>query len=136
VLSVSPQIVARLITTPPTRVVALSGEHDRSTVHELEGALTVAVASGDPAIADLRRATFADSSILAAIVAAHRSAGRRRFAVVVPLSGEVARLIELTDARAVLVTFPALRSAIDWCYPTGRPQITGAGRYGLWTSDP
>jgi len=32
VLSVSPQIVARLITTPPTRVVALSGEHDRSTL--------------------------------------------------------------------------------------------------------
>jgi len=136
VLSASPQIVARLIANPPTRVVALWGEHDRSTVHELEGALTVAVASGDPAIADLRRATFADSSILAAIVAAHRSAGRRRFAVVVPLSGEVARLIELTDARAVLVTFPALRSAIDWCYPTGRPQIKGAGRYGLWTSDP
>ena len=134
-MSTSPQIVARHITTPPTRVVALSGEHDRSTVHELEVALTVAVASGDPAIVDLRRATFADSSILAAIVAAHHSAGRRCFAVVVPLSGEVARLFALTDARAVLVTFPALRIAIDWCYPTGRLPITGARRYGLWTSD-
>jgi len=135
VLSASPQIVARHITTPPTRVVVLSGEHDRSTVHELEGALAAAVASGDPAIVDLRRATFADSSILAAIVAAHHRAGRRCFAVVVPLSGEVARLFELTDARAVLVTFAALRIAIDWCYPTGRPQITGARQYGLWTWD-
>lgn len=134
-LSVSPQIVARHITTPPTRVVAVSGEHDRSTAHELEGALTVAVASGDPAIVDLRPATFADSAILAAIVRAHHRAGRRCFAVVVPLSGEVARLFDLTDARAVLVTFPALRIAIDWCYPTGRPEMSGARRYGLWTSD-
>jgi len=135
VLSVSPQIVARHITTPPTRVVAVSGEHDRSTVRELESALTVAVRSGDPAIVDLRRATFADSAILAAIIRAHHRAARRCFAVVMPPSGEVARLVELTDARAVLVTFPALRTAIDWCYPTGRPQLTGARRYGLWTSD-
>lgn len=134
-MSVSPQIVARHITTPPTRVLTVSGEHDRSTVRELEHALTVAVASGDPAIVDLRRATFADSAILAAIVGAHRRAERRCFAVVVPPSGEVARLFELTDARAVLVTFPALRIAIDWCYPTGRPELTGARRFGLWTAD-
>lgn len=134
-LSVSPQIVARHIAAPPVRVVAVSGDHDRSTVRELERALTVAVASGDPAVVDLRRATFADSAILAAIVRAHRRAGRRCFAVVVPPSGEVARLFELADAGAVLVTFPALRVAIDWCYPTGRPELTGARRYGLWTAD-
>lgn len=134
-LSVSPQIVTRHITTPPTRVVAVCGEHDRSTVRELERALTIAVASGDPAIVDLRRTTFADSAILAAVVGAHNRAERRCFAVVVPPSGEVARLFELTDARAVLVTFPALRIAIDWCYPTGRPELTGARRFGLWTAD-
>ena len=134
-LSVSPQIVTRHITTPPTRVVTVSGEHDRSTVQELERVLRIAVASGDPAIVDLRRTTFADSAILAAIVDAHHRAERRCFAVVVPLSGEVARLFELTDARAVLVTLPALRMAIDWCYPTGRPELTGARRYGLWPED-
>lgn len=134
-LSLSPQIVTRHITTPPTRVVAVSGEHDRSTVQELERALMVAVASGDPVIVDLRRTTFADSAILAAVVRAHHRAGRRCFAVVVPPSGEVARLFELTNARAVLVTFPALRIAIDWCYPTGRPELTGARRYGLWPED-
>jgi anti-anti-sigma factor len=135
VLSVSPQIVTRHITTPPTRVVTVSGEHDRSTVQELERVLRIAVASGDPAIVDLRRTTFADSAILAAVVRAHHRAGRRRFAVIVPPSGEVARLFELTDARAVLVTLPALRMAIDWCYPTGRPELTGARRYGLWPED-
>jgi anti-anti-sigma factor len=135
VLSVSPQIVTRHITTPPTRVVTVSGEHDRSTVQELERVLRIAVASGDPAIVDLRRTTFADSAILAAVVRAHHRAGRRRFAVLVPPSGEVARLFELTDARAVLVTLPALRMAIDWCYPTGRPELTGARRYGLWPED-
>lgn len=134
-LSVSPQIVTRHITTPPTRVVTVSGEHDRSTVQELERVLRIAVASGDPAIVDLRRTTFADSAILAAVVRAHHRAGRRRFAVIVPPSGEVARLFELTDARAVLVTLPALRMAIDWCYPTGRPELTGARRYGLWPED-
>ena len=115
--SLSPQVVTRRIISPPARVVALTGEHDMATVPELERALTLAVESGDAVVVDLRRATFADSAILGAIINANKQAGRRCFAVILPQQGEVSRLFELVDARAVLVTFPTLRVALDWCYP-------------------
>jgi anti-anti-sigma factor len=103
---------------PPVRVVGLSGEHDVSTAADLERSLAFAVDSGDPVVVDLRHATFADSAILGTIIRAHRRAGRRCFAVVMPPPGEVARLFDLVDARSILVTFPTLRLAVGWCYPT------------------
>jgi anti-anti-sigma factor len=118
VLSAPPRVVARRIGDPPTRVVGLSGEHDVSTAPDLERALTFAVASGDPVVVDLRHATFADSAILGTIIRAQKQAGRRCFAVVMPPPGEVARLFDLVDARSILVTFPTLRLAVGWCYPT------------------
>ena len=133
-LSISPQIVARRIFDPPTRVVALSGEHDLSTAKDLEQALTSAVASGDAVIVDLRRVTFADSSVHCVILDAHARAGRGAFAVVLPPFGAVARLFELLDARAVLVTFPTLRPAIDWCHPTRRAQAEPR-RLGPWAQE-
>ena len=117
VLSTPPQIVARRIRDLAARVVELSGEHDVSTASELAGALAVAVASGDAVIVDLRRATFADSAILGAIVRANRNAQRCCFAVVMPPPGEVSRLFDLVAARSVLLTFPTMRLAVKWCYP-------------------
>ena len=115
-VSKSPQLAARRISDPPVRVIALFGDHDLSTLSDLEQALSVAVDSGDPVIVDLQRATFADSTILGALINAHNH-GRGRFAIVTPLDGEVARLFDLVDATSILVTFPALRVAIDWCHP-------------------
>jgi anti-anti-sigma factor len=128
VLSAPPRVVARHIGAPPTRVVGLSGEHDVSTAPELERALTFALAPGDPVVVDMRHATFADSAILGTIIRAHKQAGRRRFAVVMPPPGEVARLFDLVDARSILVTFPTLRLAVGWCFPTldGRSRATPA----------
>ncbi|HKV66503.1 MAG TPA: STAS domain-containing protein [Gaiellales bacterium] len=104
---------------PPAWVVALAGEHDASTTDEVDRVLTAAVASGDPVIVDLQSATFADSSILGAIIRAEKAAGRNGLAVVLPGDGEVWRLFDLVDARAMLVTFPTLREAVDWCYRAG-----------------
>lgn len=119
-LSAPPRVVARRISDPPARVVAVSGEQDISTAPDLERALAFAVASGDPVVVDLRHATFADSAILGTIIRAHKHAGSRGFAVVMPPPGEVVRLFDLVDARSILVTFPTLRLAVDWCYPSGR----------------
>jgi anti-anti-sigma regulatory factor len=118
VTSTPPRVVARRISDPPARVVGLSGEHDVSTVPDLERALAFADASGDPVIVDLRHARFADPAVLGAIIRASKQAGRRGFAVVMPPPGEVAKLLDLVDARSVLVTFPTLRTAVEWCYPT------------------
>ncbi len=101
-------------------MVAVSGEQDVSTAADLERALALAVASGDPVVVDLRHATFADSAILGAIIRAHKHAGQGCFAVVMPPPGEVVRLFDLVDARSILATFPTLRLAVDWCRPSGR----------------
>jgi len=118
VLSTPPRIVVRRVRDVPARVVELSGEHDVSTAAELERALARAIATGDAVVVDLRRATFADSAILGAIIRANKDARRCCFAVVMPPAGEVSRLFDLVDARSVLLTFPTIRLAIKWCYPT------------------
>jgi anti-anti-sigma factor len=117
VVSAPPRVVARRISDPPARVVGLSGEHDVSTAPAVARALAFADATGDPVVVDLRHATFADSAILGTIIRASKQAGRRGFAVVMPPPGEVVRLFDLVDARSVLVTFPTLRTAVEWCYP-------------------
>lgn len=114
-LSASPRVVARRMSGRPALVVALSGEHDLSTVPDVERALTSAVASGGSVIVDMRRATFADSAILGTIIRANQHAGRRAFAVVMPPSGEVSRLFDLVDAHSILMTFPTMGRAVDWC---------------------
>jgi hypothetical protein len=121
-LSTPPQIVARRIRGVPARIVELSGEHDASTVPELERTLALAVASGDAVIVDLRRATFADSTILGAIIEANRDARLCCFAVVLPQASEVSRWFGPVDARAALRTFPTMHLAIKWCYPALEPE--------------
>jgi anti-anti-sigma regulatory factor len=110
-------IFHRRVEAPPVCLVALEGEHDLSTRPDLDDVLTETLAGGDPVIVDLRRATFADASILSAIITAKNAAGRRGLAVVLPSEGEVRMLFELGDARAVLLTFPTPDLAVEWCYP-------------------
>ena len=120
-LSTPPKIVARRMRGVRARVVELSGEHDATTVPELQRTLTFAVASGDAVIVDLRRVTFADSAILGAIIRANKDARLCCFAVVMPPPGDVSRWFGLVDARAVRRTFPTMSQAIKWCYPALEP---------------
>ena len=114
------KIASLRISDPPTHVVALSGEHDISTLPDVEEALAGAVASGEPVIVDLHRATFVDTAILCSIIDAHHQAGGQScFAVVMSPDGEVTRLFAMVGARSDLVTCPSLRVAIDWCASPG-----------------
>ena len=113
-----PRIVARLVHDPPARIVAPIGEHDVATEPELSTILTATMALGESVVVDMRRTTFADVSILRAIITAHAAAApRRSIAVVLPPRGEVVRLFDLTDARALLPAFASLRPAVTWCHP-------------------
>jgi anti-sigma B factor antagonist len=112
-----PRITYRQVKTPSIWFVALTGEHDLSTSHKVEAILARAVASGDPVVVDLEYATFADSSILGAVINAEKRAGPRGFAVVRPRRGDVARQFQLVASRAMLLTFPTLRHAVQWFYP-------------------
>jgi anti-anti-sigma factor len=96
-------------------IVALTGEQDLSTAHDVDVVLTTAVASGEPVVVDLLNATFADSSILGAILRAAERAEERRLAVVLPADGEVRRLFDLVGARSMISAFATLHDAFDWC---------------------
>ena len=115
---IPPRITARLLHDPPTTIVAPVGEHDVATERELSTILTVATALGEPVVLDMRRTTFADASILRVIISAHTEAPRRNLAVVLPPGGEVVRLFDLTDARALLPAFASLAPAVTWCHLT------------------
>lgn len=59
-------------------LLKLEGEHDLSTVEELQELLERAQEGRAPVVIDVSEATFIDSSILAAMVAAHRRAQDER----------------------------------------------------------
>lgn len=120
VRSGSPIVSHRRVKAPPMWIVALAGEHDVSTTPDIGVTLTRAIASGDPVVIDLQPATFADSSILGAILNAAYQAGRSRFAVVLPTKGEVRRVFDLIGGPTVVTTCLTLRDAVDWFYPVDR----------------
>jgi anti-sigma B factor antagonist len=84
-------------------VVTISGEHDLSTAPGLGRRLKRLTGDSSPIVVDLSGATFIDSSILGAILAARRRAGADRFAVVNSGSAEaVRRVLEVTGLKAAL----------------------------------
>jgi anti-sigma B factor antagonist len=56
------------------RVVTLLGEHDVASVNEIRARLVQAIDGSAGVAVDLRPATFVDSSVLGALVLAHRHA--------------------------------------------------------------
>jgi anti-sigma B factor antagonist len=64
-------------------LLRLEGEHDLSTVGEMQDLLEGAQGEGAPVVIDVSDATFIDSSILAAMVAAHRRAEEERIGLAI-----------------------------------------------------
>ena len=112
---VPPKVTHRRVEAPPAWVVALTGEQDLSTAQDVDMVLTTAVASDEPVVVDLLNATFADSSILGAILRGSERAEERGLAVVLPADGEVRRLFDLVGAQSMISTFATLHDAFDWC---------------------
>jgi anti-anti-sigma factor len=115
VSTVPPKVTHRRVEAPPGWIIALTGEQDLSTAQDVDMVLTTAVASGEPVVVDLLNATFADSSILGAILRAAERAGDRGLAVVLPADGEVRRLFDLVGAQSMISSFATLHDAFDWC---------------------
>lgn len=113
--NVGPRVAARSIQEPPALIILLVGDLDVTSVGEVEVALQSAIATGDPVVLDLRATTFADSSILKAILKAYTQASRRGFAVVLAPGGPVARLFALFDVYSVVPKFSSPVRAARWC---------------------
>jgi anti-anti-sigma factor len=91
-------------------VVELNGEHDLNNAPRLRAEVDTLLSERVPVVIDLERATFVDSSILAVLLAAQRSANEKGvgFAVAIPETPDAAvrRVIDVTrieEAVAVSV---------------------------------
>jgi anti-anti-sigma factor len=86
-------------------IVTLTGEHDLSTIGDLQEALSQA-ASMPAMVVDLSQTAFIDSAVLGALIASHREAveGGHSWSLVVSngSGAAVRRILELTGLNAVL----------------------------------
>ena len=98
-------------------VLAVSGEHDLSTVPDLRRQLDELIASGRATVIDLSPATFVDSSVLGAILDARRRAGEAgvAFAVAQAENGAeaVTRVLDITGLREELPVHPDRDAAVS-----------------------
>jgi anti-sigma B factor antagonist len=83
-------------------VVTLHGEHDVSTVDEVRARVIAAIAAAPAVVVDLRAATFVDSSVLGALVVAHRSATERDVGFTLAVRDEGDDVVRTTLARSGL----------------------------------
>jgi anti-anti-sigma factor len=105
---------------PPTRVVeedagvaviTLLGEHDLASAAELEHTIASVSEGNQGIVVDLTATDFIDSTILHALVQAHRSLGDR-FALEVATTTHVRRLLEVTGLEEVLPCAPTREEAV------------------------
>jgi anti-sigma B factor antagonist len=98
-------------------VVDVLGEHDLTTAPKLSQRLDSLLGEGLGIVVDLSGATFIDSSVLAALLAASHGAGERGsgFAVAVPADGAdgVRRVIEVTGLDQVVTMAGDREGAVD-----------------------
>jgi anti-sigma B factor antagonist len=97
--------------------VSLEGEHDLSTAASVRAELEAALEGGASLVVDLGPATFIDSSILAALIAAGGQARELGlgFSVVVPAGAAagVRRVIEVTGLADALTVRETIEAAIE-----------------------
>lgn len=101
---------------PPAAVVALVGEHDTYSAARLEGELSVLLDEALPVVVDLRDTDFIDSTTLATLLAARRTAEQARLGFTFVLPGrnytEVNQLLELTGLGSSFAIFETLDEAL------------------------
>ena len=95
-------------------LVALAGEHDLYSGDELRQILEASLACCDHLIVDLSAAEFIDSTIVAVLVQAMRSATEldRKLNVVLGGAPAVARILEITGLLPRLGVVPTVEQAL------------------------
>jgi len=113
-----------------TCVVALHGEHDLSTVPDVEREISGVLDSGSPLVVDLTGAAFIDSSVLGVIIAGHRRSVEtleRAIAVVVAADSASDRLAKLVSLDTIVPTFATRDEAIEFAASGGEPSSAADG---------
>jgi len=96
-------------------VVVLKGEHDVHSAPAIGERVREVIGEGRALVIDLHEATFIDSSVLAAMLAARQAAREAGvgFAVCCPTDGSVTRILELTGLVARLPVLPDRAGAFE-----------------------
>lgn len=100
-----------------TTIVRLRGDLDQDSAPFLAQVLTEAAASGVPrTLVDLSRTRFADSSVLHALLDAHKAHAAKGTALVLvgPLQVAVRRLFDVTGTEAAFHMADTLEDAMTW----------------------
>lgn len=101
---------------PGVAVLALKGEHETFSTPRVAGDLEALLGEGVSVVVDLTEAEFLDSTIVAALLRAHKDAQTRglRFAVVLDDSTgwSVRRLFDLTGLQEVFAVSPDRAGAV------------------------
>ena len=96
-------------------LLGLRGEHDLSTRQSVLAALECVIAPSATVIVDLSTTEFIDSSVLNALIAAHKRAERTpgtTLTVVATPDTPPARVLEMIDVGALFPIFASLDEAI------------------------
>lgn len=100
---------------PPAAVVALVGEHDAYSSHRLESEFAVLLDEGRRIVADLRDASFIDSTTLSVLLGARRRAEESGlgFALLLPdRSSQVHEILNITGLESAFAIFSRLDEAL------------------------
>ncbi|MFF3209481.1 STAS domain-containing protein [Streptomyces sp. NPDC002886] len=95
------------------RVIVCAGEFDQRTLRAVQEAGTAAITDPDirRIILDISGVTFADSSMLNEMFRLRRS---RPLVLIGPLPHSLARVLELTQARALFHVTDSIEAALAW----------------------
>ena len=99
---------------PHAAVVVLAGEHDLYSAGEVQQTLDQSLAACDHLIIDLSTVAFIDSSIVAVLVQAKKTATAlgRKFNVVLGTAPIVERILEITGVVPLLNIVPTVEQAL------------------------
>jgi anti-sigma B factor antagonist len=114
----APRITTTHLADGSVWLVQVEGDHDASTVADLDAKLRPLLEGGEAVVVDLSRASFAESAILGSLIMAAKRGERHGFAVVAPPGSAAARLLDATGARAFFAVYPTRAAAITASRPT------------------
>jgi anti-anti-sigma factor len=112
--STTPTVAIEVVSQVRTAIVKLRGEHDLSTRPRISEALADA-SEQTTVLVDLSECTFADSSVVAALVVAHDELKQRggRLEVVIPPDARAIRRLTTLARLADILPIHETRSAAE-----------------------
>lgn len=93
-------------------VFELCGEHDVSTIPQIEPAIAKAIGNEPRVVFDLTECTYLDSSIVSMLLRSYRLLSRR-MRIVAPADSQARRVLSVTQFDKYVKVFPSVAEAVQ-----------------------